>query len=201
MTPISGSLARARSPPDSLARVRRRHANVRDDDIGPVTLDRLQERGQVGAVLEHFDLVRLLLERAADPFADQERVLRDNDAVRTARSRPSHRARNERRAEARGIGPRPSFPPPVENERRASRRPPRSGRSCSSDRSCPRRNPRQSRCRRRPPRSGRSAGRARAGASPPRRRRRAWRRSGAPRGSSSTPRSRIPATACRDRRS
>src|SRR6476646_5081075 len=74
-------LSQRRGLPYSLVGVGRRHADVRDHDVGPVLVDGLEERPQVGAVLGDLDLLRVLLERAAQPFPDEEGVLRDHHAV------------------------------------------------------------------------------------------------------------------------
>jgi hypothetical protein len=46
-----------------------------------VQLDGTQERTEIGAVLEHLDLLTLPLERATDPLANQVGVLGDDETV------------------------------------------------------------------------------------------------------------------------
>src|SRR3569833_85328 len=74
-------LVQCRCSLDALVRVRRRHADVGDDDVRLVLLHCVQERGQVTAVLRDLDLV-LALEDLPNPLTDQIRVLGDDDGVR-----------------------------------------------------------------------------------------------------------------------
>src|SRR4051794_32898229 len=65
---------------DSFVRVRRRHADVGDDDIGPFTLDGLHERRVVGAVLDYLDLA-FLVEDLPDSLPYEVAVFGDYEAV------------------------------------------------------------------------------------------------------------------------
>ena len=71
-------LAEPRGGLDALVALARRHANVGQDHVGTLGLDRLQQRIEI--VARRHDLeVRLRLEEAADTFANEVVVLRQHD--------------------------------------------------------------------------------------------------------------------------
>ena len=74
------SLPQSRRRLDAFVRARRRHPDVRDHDVRPVPLDGIQERLEIGAVLQNLDFV-LPLERAPDSLADEVGILRDDQPV------------------------------------------------------------------------------------------------------------------------
>jgi hypothetical protein len=74
-------LTQSRCGLDPLVVVPRRHPDVRDDDVGPLRVDRCEERGEVAAHGRDLEAV-LTLEQTAEALTDQVLVLGKHDADR-----------------------------------------------------------------------------------------------------------------------
>ncbi len=64
--------------PDALVRVLRGHADVGDDDVGPLGVHRVEQRDEVVADRDDLEVV-LRLEQASKTFANEVLVLREHD--------------------------------------------------------------------------------------------------------------------------
>jgi hypothetical protein len=71
----------------------RRHPDIGHDDVGPLALDRLQQRGKIIAGGDHLE-VRLRLQEPPHPLAHEVVVLRQHD--------PDVQAGNDSRRRASG---------------------------------------------------------------------------------------------------
>jgi hypothetical protein len=63
---------------DALVGVPRRHADVGDDDVGPLGVDRVEQRGEIPADRDDLDVV-LRVEQAPKTLSDELLVLGEHD--------------------------------------------------------------------------------------------------------------------------